>query len=406
MQHSAVDVPAPLKPAVAGRYSGLRKLYLLQQAPDRFVSMEGLRGLAVILVFWVHFDTLFSTLAPSSPVTVVSRFLGIIGRTGPDLFFVLSGYLIYGALIRKRVSYGSFLVRRCQRIYPTFLAVFALYMVLSFVVPSENKMHGSFASVGWYIIRNVLFLPGVLNIVPIITVAWTLSYEFFFYLSLPLLIAVARMRARSSGLRLGFIVLLWLACLFCPVHPRMSMFFAGMALFEASTELRRWKFSLGGELLSVAALLLALINLYFHPDIFTPHFSAGPVVATRLVSILFLGAAFFCFCACCVCHRGWLARCFSFSPLRALGNMSYSYYLIHSVTLKAISRAASFLHLQPGISFYVLLAVSVAASWLAATALFMLIEKPLSLSPGTLRARLQRLRLSPIGEWLTNSYSG
>jgi len=63
-----------------------------------------------------------------------------IGHSGVDLFFVLSGYLIYGALIRKKVSYLSFFRRSVERIYPTFLCVFAIYLVLSILFPEENKI--------------------------------------------------------------------------------------------------------------------------------------------------------------------------------------------------------------------------------------------------------------------------
>jgi exopolysaccharide production protein ExoZ len=78
---------------------GLQRLaafYEIGQGAGRIAPMEGLRGIAVLLVFFVHADTLFSPLLdPGSIGRRVSWFLSINGHSGVDMFFVLSGYLIY-----------------------------------------------------------------------------------------------------------------------------------------------------------------------------------------------------------------------------------------------------------------------------------------------------------------------
>ena len=106
----------------------------------RIMPMEGLRGLAVLLVFLVHNDALFSTLAPRESLTYhLSRFGSAIGNVGVDLFFVISGYLIYGAVLKKNDHIIHFLRRRVQRIYPTFLCVFALYFAGALTLPDAGK---------------------------------------------------------------------------------------------------------------------------------------------------------------------------------------------------------------------------------------------------------------------------
>lgn len=105
------------------------------------VSMEGIRGFAVFLVFLVHYVTLVDPwLTKASTTQILSAHLRSIGNIGVDLFFVLSGYLIYGMLIRKKKPFGSYLARRIQRIYPTFTAVFVIYLLLSAIFPSESKI--------------------------------------------------------------------------------------------------------------------------------------------------------------------------------------------------------------------------------------------------------------------------
>jgi peptidoglycan/LPS O-acetylase OafA/YrhL len=70
--------------------------------------MEGLRGLAVILVFFVHYHALSAPWIPSSSLTAtIAYILHEIGYTGVDLFFVLSGFLITGLLLDARGRLGG-----------------------------------------------------------------------------------------------------------------------------------------------------------------------------------------------------------------------------------------------------------------------------------------------------------
>src|SRR3989344_8879805 len=76
-------------------------------------SMEGLRGFAVFLVFLVHFVTLSSPwLSPQSLLSPIADAVHSIGNAGVDLFFVLSGYLIYGSLIERKQVFLPYLKRR------------------------------------------------------------------------------------------------------------------------------------------------------------------------------------------------------------------------------------------------------------------------------------------------------
>src|ERR1041385_7793178 len=119
-----------------------QRIYELAGDAGRLTPMEGLRGLAVLLVFFVHFHALFGGYAENILILrTASHFLGVVGNAGVDLFFVLSGYLIYGALLRNRTSIVKFLWRRVERIYPTFLAVFVLYLGLSALFPDASKLH-------------------------------------------------------------------------------------------------------------------------------------------------------------------------------------------------------------------------------------------------------------------------
>lgn len=290
--------------------------------------MEGLRGFAVFLVFLVHYVT---SMAPwikkGSSLEEVSLSIHTIGNAGVDLFFVLSGYLIYGSLIARRQGFIPFLRRRVARIYPAFCVVFALYLLLSFTHPAESKIpHGGLAA-ATYVLENFLLLPGLFRIEPMITVAWSLSYEMFYYLAIPLTISLVRLRDRSARFRVWFflgVAFTGAACFIATGGPaRLLMFIAGILLYEA----------LRDGLIPTPRSSVALFSL-----------AAGLLATTipltggaGILKVLALFGAFFVLCYSCFRQpTSWLAQAFSQTSLRWLGNMSYSYYLLHGLTLKAI----------------------------------------------------------------------
>ena len=352
---------------------------------SRIVPMEGLRGLAVLLVFFVHFDALFAhNLRGGSWLHGVFHFLGVIGNTGVDLFFVMSGYLIYGALIRREVGYGKFTRRRVERIYPTFLVVFVIYLILSALFPMENKIHGSFLTAGRYVLANLFLLPGIFAIKPIVTVAWSLSYEFLFYLTIPLLIGAARMRRWNCEYRLAAFVFLWIligVMLLMQANDnrsRMIAFVVGIILFEVVNESKGgWLLHRVGEFCTIA-MVLAAWWFYYQVRVVRPQSLVDP-----LFSLCLLSAAFFFFSFYSFQFDGPLQTVFSWAPIRYLGNMSYSYYLIHGLTLEGLAIVFVALRLPTSSPLIVLLALLVgfAATWVTASALFFLVERKYSLKP-------------------------
>jgi peptidoglycan/LPS O-acetylase OafA/YrhL len=180
----------------------------------RLKPMEGLRGIAVLMVFFVHTHALLGHYVSTTQLLWVwSSFLGSIGNAGVDLFFALSGYLIYGALMRHNTTFIGFVRRRVQRIYPTFLTVFVLYLVLSFVFPNASKLSDrTVPEVCVYVIQNVLLLPGVVDIAPIVTVSWSLSCEMAFYLTVGVLVYITRMWTWAQAYRVVFFAVLWILC--------------------------------------------------------------------------------------------------------------------------------------------------------------------------------------------------
>lgn len=339
--------------------------------------MEGLRGFAVFLVFLVHYVTLVEPyLAQHSSILRIADSLRAMGHTGVDLFFVLSGFLIYGSLMSRPQRFRRFMQRRAQRIYPAFAAVFVMYIILSFVFPAESKLPRSTYDAIIYLVLNLLLLPGLLPMEPMITVAWSLSYEMFYYFVIPLVITLFKLRHRTTTWRVSFFSLLAaVTVIYCACyggHVRLIMFISGILLHEALSCRRipalHGFVSLGAL---VGGLLGTLVPI------------TGPRGAAVEIAILF--ASFFLLCFGCFRHpTDWLARAFSVTPLRWLGNMSYSYYLLHGLALKGVFLAVSTTLSPTGYGlglFALLLPIAFALTLIPTVSLFLAVERPLSLAP-------------------------
>jgi exopolysaccharide production protein ExoZ len=345
-------------------------------ATQRITSLEGMRGYAVLLVFLVHHHTLFGGyLAPTTALYEVSSYGHAIGNTGVDLFFVLSGFLIYGHLLKRSPSFLSYLGKRIRRIYPTFLFVLSVYVVLSLLMPSLSKLPASPADAAVYLVQNLLFLPGLLPIDPLITVSWSLSYEFLFYLTIPILIWVTGMRRWKRRWRvLYFLFLLAAICLaefvHATPHGRLGLFVAGMLVYEASESgFFKRMLNSSGEWTAIITYCVALVAITFFKSLWPLFLSIG------LFAITFYTINF----------RGQLNAVFTTVPLRRLGLMSYTYFLCHGLILHAAALAwRRLLPLGPqsGYAFASMLIVNLFLTLAGSIPVFLLIERPFSLERG------------------------
>jgi peptidoglycan/LPS O-acetylase OafA/YrhL len=357
------DVIKPVSPVRAF----LRTHFELGDA--RMLAMEGLRALAVVLVFAHHFATqVLSLAAPAGLSLAAATAIRNYGNLGVELFFVLSGYLIYGALIR-RPSFWKFMWRRVQRIHPAFLAVLLICVVGGLLTHSAKIPH-DLGKAAVYLGANILLLPGLFPIKPVFTVAWTLSYEMFFYLSVSALVVTARLDRRSRDVRIATILglaalLLTLVALHVPYVPvRMLPFFAGMLLFELDGLKTTPALAVAGL---AAPLLAFLATAVLHLPLFRN------VIAAELLH----SAAFFALCFSCFRMGNVASAVFSLPPLRWLGNMSYSYYLTHGFIVAGVMQLLA-KQLPAGAIWLTALPVF-AGTLLLAAALYLAIEKPYSL---------------------------
>ncbi|HEY7150649.1 MAG TPA: acyltransferase [Solirubrobacterales bacterium] len=343
--------------------------------PDRNRALDGLRGLAALSVVTFH---VWDYARPVPHATFESPFDYVLneGRLGLILFFVLSGYLLYRPWVSAALSGGArprhraYLVRRVARIVPAY------YLAL---IGSVALLWGAAGTPGVRLPPATalpLFAAFAQNyshsaVLTLDPPTWTLSLEASFYLVLPL-VGLAAARVGSSrwsqvGAPIALIAvgLAWntvtgLAEPFDKALPAVLPYFgAGMlvAVFASARPMpartARWLL-LGG--IGAVALDGAL-----HEGL-APH-ALVPFVSVTLRDLP--AAVGFAAIVAAVAHGKTRAAWASWSPLVALGTISYGVYLWHLPLLLALRSANALpLHLIPALPMVLAVTVAVAtASW-------------------------------------------
>jgi peptidoglycan/LPS O-acetylase OafA/YrhL len=142
----------------------------------RLIGIDMLRGIAVTLVIFRHFDFI--------------DLLGRFGWAGVDLFFVLSGFLVSGLLFKEYQKFGNikpwlFLIRRGFKIYPLFYTLMAVTWLKAILVSIFN-LQGNLNFSTKTFLAELFFVQNYFD--RIWKHTWSLAIEEHFYLLLTLLI--------------------------------------------------------------------------------------------------------------------------------------------------------------------------------------------------------------------------
>jgi peptidoglycan/LPS O-acetylase OafA/YrhL len=322
-------------------------------ARDR--SLDGLRGLAILLVVLYH-ATLFGEANASGSRWFVA--LPKIGWSGVDLFFVLSGFLITRVLRRNRDAsnyFGVFYTRRVARIFPLYYAVLA---VMFFVVPhvpafaAQNAFWqpGAARETLWY----WLYLSNVKTALAgafdhrFLDLTWSLAIEEQFYLVWPLLVwwlSRERMIALCVAVAVGALVL---RCAFVAAgaHPlatyvltplRMDCLAIGALVALVAEQRDGWSRLARAARIALpaaSAVCAAILAIYsIDPAFLAPRpnlaLLAHPLMQTiGYTALAVLYAALLVLALPAAGSQRW-RRAFEARPLVAIGTYSYAIYLLH-----------------------------------------------------------------------------
>lgn len=318
--------------------------------------MDSIRGFAALYVAFTHSHAVFNTrLKP----------LGGFGGEGVALFFLLSGLVVGGSVLRRKdPDWRRYFLHRTRRIWPPFLVALLLaWLVQSAILGTLAPMRG------WELLGNLCMLQGLLPGSVVFPYhlnwpLWSLAYEWWYYVLLPLVWFAPRKRRADLVL-----VASCSAAVVYRIHPFGPLAYLGCwylwwAGLEVAEEVRvTGRATLSGQTgnlfrlgLLVASwmpgVVLALVHharLMPAEDPFLPfrHCAGGFVLL--VVGLLWAKA-------------GW--RCFD-STLGLFGRfapVSYSVYLFH-YPLFALA-AAKFPEVHEAIRFLPVMAVTLLLAWL------------------------------------------
>ena len=311
------------------------------------VPLDGLRGVAILLVMLVHFTTDMEVPVGSIAAGVRSAFQ--FGWTGVDLFFVLSGFLITGILVDNKGSgryFSAFYARRALRILPVyFLAVFAAFHVLPRFFQGFDTGGIRTEAAFWLFLTNFRDLP--YQLARTVGHFWSLAIEEQFYLMWPLVVFLS---SRTQARRIALLTVILSPILryvalragvsggdvyhFTPfrLDGLATGAFIALVLREPGgrSELDRMSRIAGPIALAVAMVLYGPIHipepLSLRLD-FSIGFSALCIGFGALLTRVVLADS-----------RSSLARVLSWRGLVTLGTYSYAMYLVHVPLLRVVSK--------------------------------------------------------------------
>lgn len=335
------------------RQGRARALGPIPNAPGEVRSIQYLRGIAAFGVLLFH--------AARSGGGEFG-----VGAAGVDVFFVISGFIMWVVTSGRRATPGEFLRRRVQRIVPLYwgltLATAAVAVLIPAAFPAMQPTLG-------HVARSLLFVPhrdeaGL--IAPLIVPGWTLNYEMFFYIVFAVgLLAPVRQRAWMVSLALLAIVALRpLGDVRSPLwatytDPLLLEFAAGIWLGKAWSAGR-----LPGRGVGLALMATGLAG-------FAASTISGLDVDRWRILVWGVPALLLVTGAISLERSGPLPHWW---PLRALGDASYSVYLVHGLAISAAVRVLQQLGLDlPALTFSVAIAAGVTAGLLV----YHLFERPM-----------------------------
>jgi len=328
-----------------------------------FNSIQHLRGVAALMVVAFHL------LVPARGI-VYPAWTSFAGASGVDIFFVISGFIIYTSQTAEDRGAADFISRRLLRVVPMYWAFTLLLIALHLTV----KMGAELSLAPAHVVQSFLLIPHFNpgdpgQIEPLLVPGWTLQYELFFYALFAAGLVLAPRRR-----------VLWmaasLACLVAggllahprgPIassftNPRLLEFLAGVLLGAAA---RKYPgaFPVWGWI-AIPLGLTGLLATDFAGPLWRDAWGWGPLAIAVVAGAL------------CLDLRGRSLR----APLlRLLGDASYSIYLSHLITLGFV-RQIWRLAVKPGPDAWTFATFCITAFVVSAAVgvvVYVLVEKPL-----------------------------
>jgi peptidoglycan/LPS O-acetylase OafA/YrhL len=371
----------------AGLQATLRRVFgnRRSSAGESFLAVDGLRGFAVLLVLLGHIYRGGVAVFPQLTMTAA-------GASGVELFFVLSSFLLSTPLtaaspseLRSPGTWTTYAARRLLRIYPLYIVV----LLVGTSVPA------------WSL---ALFGPREVSIVDHLTwqqgakIMWAIPVEMKFYVLLPVLAVVLSWALRRSAALALLLVAAMLATSAMLVPPRvpgpptillapqLPYFVSGLAaavvhrLWRPTTTRARVTLDVAGW---SALAWWASGNLFAFAPAWAAPFQE-PAWRGLTLALLTLAA---------VDARLGLSALFRLAPLRFLGVISFSVYLLHMPIVESLRKVADWSDVTKTVAIVAAVCATSMVSYLLIELPFIEVGRKLSRRPGRANAHSSSMPL-------------
>lgn len=288
----------------------------------RFKTIDGLRGYLAFFVFLHHSAIWFFYLRTGVWREPASHLYTQLGQASVSMFFMITSFLFYTKLLDKhgeQINWPEFFLSRFLRLTPLYL--FAMILMFGIVaIVSDWTMQVSPAYLARCLIEWLSFTalgaPQINNVESAIIVAgvtWSLPYEWYFYLAMPLLSITVGIRTPWNMIFISLAVIAFACTRQLSTH--FVFVFAG-GIFAAIVARRDW-FKRFSETTVASCLVTGLIGmLMWFP---TAYGGWQLFIVTAVFSMIAAGTDVFGILSCITSRR--------------LGDLAYSIYLMHGILL-------------------------------------------------------------------------
>jgi len=350
---------------VALRLSPAIRERVLKGEASRRHALDGARGILALTVV-IHHGILSRGVPHERPPglslaeNLTWNLIIQLGSVPVALFFMITAYLFCGRIIDRKghIPTGAFFINRAMRIAPLYYFTIGILMVISLgdtgwhlTVPWSKFAHQA----GRFLFFNFVptyALNSMEHAFDVVGTVWTLKYEIVFYATIPVMAVLYRITKSALSL---YAIPVALGCLVDPIY---FLFLGGILATQVEhlAAERTWAWWQAAGVLGLVA------------DIVCFGFSRG-FTSCLLLAPLFVAI---------VQGRRWFSV-LGLRPMRYLGEISYSVYLLHNPLLWVLVVwiiGTKEYHAMSDLQVVLLMLVMVPAVIILSTCTFLWIEHP------------------------------
>ena len=304
----------------------LNNIYKVDLKPVQFKTIDGLRGYLAFFVYLHHIYIYYNLYKNASIPHYLSNVMNQFGDASVVLFFMITGFLFTSKFLNEKELKTDWLklyISRILRIYPAYILLLCLQLTIIFWLSdfalTQKPILIAKELIIWLSFSIIDYLPiNGFNDTQLMTanVLWTIKYEVFFYLCIPMM-ALLISKIKPSVMLVGF-------TLICSIYIG---------------------YKINIQLIYIFPFLIGILTAYLAQnqqicDLAKKHISSIVILATLIgVMILFnTSYNYFVILLLAICFIGIACGNSIFGILssnisRLFGQLSYSMYLLHGIIL-------------------------------------------------------------------------